>query len=142
MKGPGWIFQFDRDGRFLSHSLALDQMLWADCPASDCADRPLLAGISHLQRLPASITRAAIRRPGDRSGQLQSFHGCSKDRYGLSAQRWSYVSFWRKKMNGMAALRNRPMSLWALVVIQCAHGSAGLQNSKDRPVPRQPRRRA
>jgi hypothetical protein len=41
MKGLGWIFQFDRDRRFPSHSLALDQMLWADCPASDCADRPL-----------------------------------------------------------------------------------------------------
>ncbi len=24
-----------------SHSLALDQILWADCPASDCADRPM-----------------------------------------------------------------------------------------------------
>jgi hypothetical protein len=60
MKGPGWIFQFDRDRRFLSHSLALDQMLWADCPASDAVIDLCQAGISHLQRLPASITRAAI----------------------------------------------------------------------------------
>jgi hypothetical protein len=27
MKGPGWIFQCDRERRFLSHSLALDQNL-------------------------------------------------------------------------------------------------------------------
>ena len=41
MKGLDLIFRLDRHRRFLSQSLALDQMLWADRPASDCADRPL-----------------------------------------------------------------------------------------------------
>ena len=40
------------------------------------------------------------------------------------------------------ALRNRSLSLWALVVIQCAHGSAGLRNSKGRLTPRRPRQPA
>ena len=42
MKGPDFAFRLDRHRRFLSGpSLALDQILWADRPASDCADRPL-----------------------------------------------------------------------------------------------------
>ena len=42
MKAPDFIFRLDRHMRFQSRpSLALDQILWADCPASDCADRPL-----------------------------------------------------------------------------------------------------
>ena len=37
-----FVFRLDRHRRFLlGPSLALDQILWADCPASDCADRPL-----------------------------------------------------------------------------------------------------
>jgi hypothetical protein len=41
-------------------------------------------------------------------------------------------------MIGTAVLRNRSLSLWALIVIQCAHGSAGLQSGKGPLVPRQP----
>jgi len=57
MKGPGWIFQCDRDRRFLSHSLALDQILWADCPASDCADRPL-SGRDFASPAPSSVNHS------------------------------------------------------------------------------------
>src|SRR5580704_9564352 len=42
MKAPDFIFRLGRHRQFLSGpSLARDQTLWADCPASDCADRPL-----------------------------------------------------------------------------------------------------
>jgi len=42
MKAPDFIFRLERHRRFLSGpSLALDQILWGDRPASDCADRPL-----------------------------------------------------------------------------------------------------
>src|SRR5271169_2769817 len=41
MKAPDFIFRLDRHRRFLSGpSLALDQIPWADRPASDCPDRP------------------------------------------------------------------------------------------------------
>jgi len=41
MKASDFIFRLDRHRRFLSGpSLALDQILWADRPASDCPDRP------------------------------------------------------------------------------------------------------
>ena len=61
-----FVFRLDRHRRFLlGPSLALDQILQADCPASDCADRLCRAGISPLQRHPASITRATIRPSGN-----------------------------------------------------------------------------
>lgn len=42
MKVPDLIFRLDRRRRFLSGpSIVLHQMSRGDCPASDCADRPL-----------------------------------------------------------------------------------------------------
>lgn len=42
MKALAFTFRLDRNRRFLSGpGLALDQILWRDRPASDCADRPL-----------------------------------------------------------------------------------------------------
>jgi hypothetical protein len=41
MKAPDFTFRLDWHRRFLSRpSLSLDRILWADHPASDCADRP------------------------------------------------------------------------------------------------------
>ena len=61
MKAPDFIFRLDRHKRFLSGpSLAPDQILWEIVPRVIAPIDLCQAGISRLQRLPASITRAAI----------------------------------------------------------------------------------
>jgi len=61
MKGPGLIFRLDMHRQFLSvPCLPLDQILWHIAPRVIALIDRWRAGISHLQRLPASITRAAI----------------------------------------------------------------------------------
>jgi|ERR1700734_4152298 hypothetical protein len=141
MKPPDLVFRLDRHRFPVRAKASLSTRSLGDRPASDCADRPLLGvGISRLQRLPASITRAAIRRSGIEAGGVSRPEDGTADGECVSviSLRCFYVSFWKKKMNGTAALRNRSSSLCALGVIQCALGSAGLQNNKGPLAPRRP----
>jgi hypothetical protein len=58
MKGPDFIFRLDRHRRFLSGpTLALDQILWADRPTSNCTDR-LLSGRNFASPATSSVNRS------------------------------------------------------------------------------------
>ena len=93
MKGPDLNFRLDRHRRSLSGpSLALDQILWADRPASDCADRPL-SGRDFASPATSSVN--------DSRGNLTARVS------GIQSKENS----WKKKMNGTAAFRNRSLSL-------------------------------
>src|SRR5580700_9040565 len=119
-----------------------------DCSASDCAERLSQAWISHLQRFPASITRGTIRRLR-RSRLADSVVSRWRDRPKRSldsrdAGSRSWLMFYvfvleEEDERHTAAFRNRSLNLWALIVTQCAHGWAGLRNSKGPLVPRRPR---
>ena len=70
MKGPDFIFRLDRRRRFLSGpNLALDQILWTDWPASDCADRPLSGrdfaspATSSVNHSRGNLTRESVGDP-------------------------------------------------------------------------------
>ncbi len=93
MKGPDFIFRLDRHRRFLSGPrLAPDQILWADRPASDCADRPL-SGRDFASPATSSVNHS-------RGNLTASVSGIP-----------SKENSWKKKMNRTAVFRNRSLSL-------------------------------
>ena len=124
MKAPDFIFRLDRHRRFLSGpSLALDQILWADCPASDCADRPL-SGRDFASPATSSVNHSR----GNLTARVSGIQ--------------SKENSWKMKMNAATVFRNRSLDFRKSVAPQYVHGFAGLRNSKGRPVPRRPRRLA
>ena len=93
MKGPDLNFRLDRHRRSLSGpSLALDQILWADRPASDCADRPL-SGRDFASPATSSVNHSR----GNLTARVSGIQ--------------SKENSWKKKMNGTAVFRNRSLSL-------------------------------
>lgn len=105
------------------------------------------ARIPHLKRLPR---QSLARRPdgdcvGDssqskavkvslerwREAQRQSRIGRS-NRSGVISRSCSNISFCEKKMDGAAALRNRPLSLWALVEERESMSSDEIGNDMER----------
>jgi hypothetical protein len=88
-----FVFRLDRHRRFLpGPSLAHDQILWADCPASDCADRPL-SGRDFASPATSSANHSRSNLTARVSG-IQSKENSRK-----------------KKMNRTAVFRNRSLSL-------------------------------
>jgi len=92
MMASDFVFRLDRHRRFLSGpSLALHQILWADCPASDCADRPLSG-----RDFASPVTSSVNHSRGNLTARVS----------GIQSKENSW-----KKMNRTAVVRNRSLSL-------------------------------
>jgi hypothetical protein len=95
----------------------------ADCPASDCADRPLSG-----RDFASPATSSANHSRGNLTAGVSGIQ--------------SKGNRWKMKMNAATVFRNLSLDFRKSVAPQYVHGFAGLRNSKGRPVPRRPRRLA
>jgi len=87
MRAPACIFQLDRHTRFLQGQALPSTNLGADCPASDCADRPMsgrdfaspaTSSINHSRDdLTARVSGTKLKRNGTAAFRNRSFEDYS-----------------------------------------------------------------